>query len=184
MGKSVSKKAARAAFAASIARNAPTTFSTKRRLEVLRVDAKADARVERTERKAAKPKKAKLTIVSWAHEQGLQTFGNDATREATAAAIERRRLVFEEVTLGMVRLEQEMLALASSTHNVFVGQAGTTAYVAEQWEPHHSTTHAPAAPFPTARGGWQMRAGLRSSWGILDGLEAAGEAQPQNGPGR
>jgi hypothetical protein len=26
----------------------------------------------------------------------------------------------------MVRLEQEVLALASSTHNVFVGQAGTS----------------------------------------------------------
>ncbi len=68
----------------------------------------------------------KGTIVSWAHEQGLQTFGNSSTREATAAAIERRRLAFEEVTLGMVRLEQEMLALASSTHVIFVGQAGTS----------------------------------------------------------
>jgi hypothetical protein len=59
MGKSVSKKAARAAFAASIARQQPTTFSPKRRLEVLRVDAKADARVhKRAERKAAKQAKA------------------------------------------------------------------------------------------------------------------------------
>jgi hypothetical protein len=62
MGKSVSKKAARAVFAASIARTAPMTFSTKRRLELLRVDAKADARVEaRAERKAAKQAKANLT---------------------------------------------------------------------------------------------------------------------------
>jgi hypothetical protein len=65
-------------------------------------------------------------IVSWSHEHGLHTFGNSSTREATEAAIERRRLVFEEVTLGMVKLELEMLALASSTHVIFVGQAGAS----------------------------------------------------------
>jgi hypothetical protein len=32
--------------------------------------------------------------------------------------------VFEEVTLGMVELEQKMLALASSTRTIYVGQAG------------------------------------------------------------
>jgi hypothetical protein len=46
------------------------------------------------------------------------------TREATEAIALQRRLAFEEVTLGMIRLEQEMLALASSTHDIFVGQAG------------------------------------------------------------
>src|ERR1017187_8516300 len=46
-------------------------------------------------------------------------------REAIEAIALQRRLAFEEVTLGMIRLEQEMLALASSKHTVFVGQAGT-----------------------------------------------------------
>jgi hypothetical protein len=48
------------------------------------------------------------------------------TREATETIAQRRRLAFEEVTLGMIRLEQEMLALASSTHVIFVGQGGTS----------------------------------------------------------
>ena len=60
MGKSIAKKAARAAFVASIARTAPMTFSTKRRLEILRVDAEAEA-VKRAERKAAKQAEANLT---------------------------------------------------------------------------------------------------------------------------
>jgi hypothetical protein len=44
-------------------------------------------------------------------------------REAIEAIAQQRRLAFEEITLGMIRLEQKMLALASSTHTVFVGQA-------------------------------------------------------------
>ena len=44
-------------------------------------------------------------------------------REAIETIALRRRLAFEEVTLGMIRLEQEILALASSTHVIFVGQA-------------------------------------------------------------
>jgi hypothetical protein len=47
-------------------------------------------------------------------------------REAIETIALQRRLAFEEVTLGMIRLEQEMLALASSTHVIFVGQAGTS----------------------------------------------------------
>jgi hypothetical protein len=60
MGKSITKKAERAAFAASIARTAPMTFSTKRRLEILRVDAEAEA-LKHAERKAAKQTKAELS---------------------------------------------------------------------------------------------------------------------------
>jgi hypothetical protein len=75
-------------------------------------------------------------ITRRAKANGLSTVVIASTRAATLAIVEQRRLEFEQVTLGMVRLEQKMLALASSTHNVFVGQAGTTAYVAEQWEPH------------------------------------------------
>jgi hypothetical protein len=45
-------------------------------------------------------------------------------REAIEAIALQRRLAFEEVTLGMIRLEQEMLALASSTRVIYVGQAG------------------------------------------------------------
>jgi len=62
MGKSVSKKAARAAFAASIARTAPMTFSTKKRLEILQVDEEAEA-LKRAERKAAKQAEANEPII-------------------------------------------------------------------------------------------------------------------------
>jgi hypothetical protein len=57
---------------------------------------------------------------------GLTTVVIASTREATEAIAAQRRLAFEEVTLGMIRIEQEMLALASSTHDIFVGQAGTS----------------------------------------------------------
>jgi len=57
---------------------------------------------------------------------GLTTVVIASTHEATETIALQRRLAFEEVTLGMIRIEQEMLALASSTHVIFVGQAGTS----------------------------------------------------------
>jgi hypothetical protein len=57
---------------------------------------------------------------------GLTTVVIARTHGATEAIAQERRLAFEEVTLGMIRIEQEMLALASSTHVIFVGQAGTS----------------------------------------------------------
>ena len=62
-------------------------------------------------------------ITKRAKSLGLTTMVVASTHEATMAIVERRRLKFEKVTLGMVKLEQKMLRLASSTHTVYVGQA-------------------------------------------------------------
>jgi hypothetical protein len=46
----------------------------------------------------------------WARALGLQTFGNDATREAAAAAIERRKLKREKIREGLHDMALDALA--------------------------------------------------------------------------
>jgi transposase-like protein len=80
----------------------------------------------------------KGTIVSWAHEQGLQTFGNSSTREATAAAIERRKLKREKIREGLHDMALDALARRNQEHIEFKGKDATRVTYRRRPRPHSS----------------------------------------------
>ena len=66
----------------------------------------------------------------------MQTFGNDATREATAAAIERRKRKREKIREGLHDMALDALARRNQEHIEFKGKDATRVTYRRRPPPH------------------------------------------------